>query len=67
MDHAQLGRSGLSVSRHVLGTMNFATETSEQDSHAIMDRNVVFGFGAHSGFDDMPELLRMVQQADQDG
>ncbi len=28
---------------------------------------VVFGFGAHSGIDDGPELLRMVQQADRDG
>ncbi|WP_433444859.1 LLM class flavin-dependent oxidoreductase [Nonomuraea sp. CA-141351] len=29
--------------------------------------NVVFGFGAHSGIDDIPELLRMAQQADWDG
>src|SRR5882672_8486527 len=28
---------------------------------------VVFGFGAHSGIDDGPELLRMAQQADRDG
>ncbi|MEV4373074.1 LLM class flavin-dependent oxidoreductase [Nonomuraea sp. NPDC049637] len=28
--------------------------------------DVVFGFGAHSGFEDLPELLRMVQQADRD-
>ncbi|MEU7607816.1 LLM class flavin-dependent oxidoreductase [Micromonospora sp. NPDC049204] len=28
---------------------------------------VVFGFGAHSGIDEGPELLRMAQQADQDG
>ncbi|MFI6181836.1 LLM class flavin-dependent oxidoreductase [Nonomuraea sp. NPDC051191] len=28
---------------------------------------VVFGFGAHSGFEDLPELSRMVQQADRDG
>jgi NDP-hexose C3-ketoreductase / dTDP-4-oxo-2-deoxy-alpha-D-pentos-2-ene 2,3-reductase len=38
MDYTQLGRSGLSVSRIVLGTMNFGPETSEEDSHAIMDR-----------------------------
>jgi aryl-alcohol dehydrogenase-like predicted oxidoreductase len=38
MDYVRLGRSGLSVSRLVLGTMNFGTETSEADSHAIMDR-----------------------------
>lgn len=30
-------------------------------------REVVFGFGAHSGIDDGPELLRMVDQADRDG
>ena len=28
---------------------------------------VVFGFGAHDGIGDGPELLRMVQQADRDG
>jgi NDP-hexose C3-ketoreductase / dTDP-4-oxo-2-deoxy-alpha-D-pentos-2-ene 2,3-reductase len=38
MEYAQLGRSGLSVSRLVLGTMNFGPETSEEDSHTIMDR-----------------------------
>jgi NDP-hexose 2,3-enoyl reductase len=38
MEYTQLGRSGLSVSRIVLGTMNFGPETSEEDSHAIMDR-----------------------------
>ncbi|MFB4302040.1 LLM class flavin-dependent oxidoreductase [Actinomadura sp. NTSP31] len=29
--------------------------------------DVVFGFGAHSTFDDRPALMRMVQQADRDG
>jgi len=38
MDQTHLGRSGLSVSRLCLGTMNFGPETSEADSHAIMDR-----------------------------
>jgi aryl-alcohol dehydrogenase-like predicted oxidoreductase len=38
MEYTQLGRSGLSVSRLVLGTMNFGRETSEEDSQAIMDR-----------------------------
>ncbi|MFD5564141.1 aldo/keto reductase [Kitasatospora griseola] len=38
MEYTRLGRSGLRVSRLVLGTMNFGTETSEQDSHAIMAR-----------------------------
>ncbi|GAA4622242.1 LLM class flavin-dependent oxidoreductase [Actinoallomurus vinaceus] len=30
-------------------------------------QQVVFGFGAHSGIDDGPELLRMAEQADRDG
>ena len=38
MDYTHLGRSGLSVSRLCLGTMNFGPETSEEDSHAVMDR-----------------------------
>jgi aryl-alcohol dehydrogenase-like predicted oxidoreductase len=37
MDFTYLGRSGLSVSRLCLGTMNFGPRTSEEDSHAIMD------------------------------
>ncbi|WP_329245054.1 aldo/keto reductase [Actinoallomurus sp. NBC_01490] len=38
MEYTRLGRSGLTVSRLVLGTMNFGSRTSEEDSHAIMDR-----------------------------
>ena len=38
MEYTHLGRSGLSVSRLVLGTMNFGPETTEPDSHAIMDK-----------------------------
>ncbi|WP_433260137.1 LLM class flavin-dependent oxidoreductase [Actinosynnema sp. CS-041913] len=30
-------------------------------------QGIVFGFGAHSGIEDGPELLRMTQQADRDG
>ena len=30
-------------------------------------QEVVFGFGAHGGTDEVPELLRMAQQADRDG
>jgi NDP-hexose C3-ketoreductase / dTDP-4-oxo-2-deoxy-alpha-D-pentos-2-ene 2,3-reductase len=37
MEYTHLGRSGLSVSRLCLGTMNFGPETSEEDSHTIMD------------------------------
>ncbi|MGH3460006.1 MAG: aldo/keto reductase [Kribbellaceae bacterium] len=37
MDYTHLGRTGLTVSRLCLGTMNFGPETSEPDSFAIMD------------------------------
>jgi aryl-alcohol dehydrogenase-like predicted oxidoreductase len=37
MDYAELGRSGLKVSRLCLGTMNFGPETSEADAFTIMD------------------------------
>jgi alkanesulfonate monooxygenase SsuD/methylene tetrahydromethanopterin reductase-like flavin-dependent oxidoreductase (luciferase family) len=30
-------------------------------------QDVIFGFGAHSGADEAPELLRMARQADRDG
>lgn len=38
MEYTYLGRTGLRVSRLVLGTMNFGPETDEPTSHAIMDR-----------------------------
>jgi aryl-alcohol dehydrogenase-like predicted oxidoreductase len=38
VEYTRLGRSGLSVSRLVLGTMNLGSRTSEQDGHAILDR-----------------------------
>ncbi|WKX71012.1 aldo/keto reductase [Streptomyces sp. XD-27] len=37
MKYTQLGRTGLKVSRLVLGTMNFGPQTNEADSHTIMD------------------------------
>jgi aryl-alcohol dehydrogenase-like predicted oxidoreductase len=37
MKYTQLGRTGLKVSRIVLGTMNFGPLTNEADSHTIMD------------------------------
>jgi aryl-alcohol dehydrogenase-like predicted oxidoreductase len=43
MQYAPLGRTGLKVSRLCLGTMNFGPETSEADSHAIMDRALELG------------------------
>jgi len=60
MDHVQLGRTGLKVSRLVLGTMNFGPQTDEADSHAIMDSALdaginffdtanVYGWGENKG------------------
>ena len=43
MKYTHLGRSGLSVSRLTLGTMNFGPETSEPDSYAVMDRALELG------------------------
>src|SRR4029078_6128870 len=43
MEYTNLGRTGLSVSRLCLGTMNFGPKTSEQDSYAIMDRALDHG------------------------
>ncbi|MFI0240204.1 aldo/keto reductase [Streptomyces sp. NPDC016845] len=37
MKYTQLGRTGLKVSRLVLGTMNFGDETDEKTSHTLMD------------------------------
>jgi aryl-alcohol dehydrogenase-like predicted oxidoreductase len=43
MKYTQLGRTGLRVSRLVLGTMNFGPETNEADSHTIMDSALAAG------------------------
>jgi aryl-alcohol dehydrogenase-like predicted oxidoreductase len=43
MKYTKLGRSGVKVSRLCLGTMNFGPRTSEEDSHAIMDRALELG------------------------
>ena len=43
MEYAQLGRTGLKVSRLCLGTMNFGPLTNEEDSFAIMDRALEVG------------------------
>jgi aryl-alcohol dehydrogenase-like predicted oxidoreductase len=37
MEYTSLGRTGLSVSRLCLGTMNFGPLTNEADAHTIMD------------------------------
>ncbi|MET8555732.1 aldo/keto reductase [Streptomyces sp. NPDC004959] len=60
MRYTQLGRTGLEVSRLVLGTMNFGPQTNEADSHAIMDAALdagvnffdtanVYGWGENKG------------------
>jgi len=43
MEYANLGRSGLSVSRLCLGTMNFGPLTTPADSHVIMDHALELG------------------------
>ncbi|GIF99580.1 aldo/keto reductase [Catellatospora citrea] len=43
MEFTTVGRTGLTVSRLCLGTMNFGPKTSEPDSHAIMDRALDHG------------------------
>ncbi|MCC5032803.1 aldo/keto reductase [Streptomyces sp. WAC 00631] len=60
MEYTQLGRTGLKVSRLVLGTMNFGPTTDEAESHAIMDAALdaginffdtanVYGWGENKG------------------
>jgi aryl-alcohol dehydrogenase-like predicted oxidoreductase len=43
MEYTQLGRSGLSVSKLCLGTMNFGPLTSEADAFTIMDQALELG------------------------
>jgi aryl-alcohol dehydrogenase-like predicted oxidoreductase len=43
MKYRPLGRTALQVSELCLGTMNFGPETSETDSHAIMDQALELG------------------------
>lgn len=43
MKYTNLGRTGLKVSRLALGTMNFSPKTSEDESHAILDRAIEMG------------------------
>ena len=43
MEFTQLGRTGLSVSRLCLGTMNFGPQTSEVESFNIMDQAIESG------------------------
>ena len=66
MEYTHLGRSGLTVSRICLGTMNFGPQTSEADSHAIMDAAHEYGinffdtanvYGQHKGRGATEEIL----------
>ncbi|HEX5728949.1 aldo/keto reductase [Microbacterium sp.] len=43
MEYTHLGRTGTSVSRIVLGTMNFGDRTPEEEAFAIMDRALELG------------------------
>ena len=43
MKYTHLGRTGLSVSRLCLGTMNFGPYTTEEDSYELMDRALGLG------------------------
>ena len=43
MNYRQFGRTGLQVSPLCLGTMNFGPETSELDSHRVMDQALELG------------------------
>jgi len=43
MEYTNLGRTGLSVSRLCLGTMNFGPHTTEPDSFTVMDRALEHG------------------------
>jgi len=54
MKYRHLGRLGLKVSPLCLGTMNFGPQTSEPDSHAIMDRALELGIGGSR----KPEALK---------
>ncbi|MET9885055.1 aldo/keto reductase [Streptomyces sp. NPDC006430] len=60
MKYTQLGRTGLKVSRLVLGTMNFGPQTDEPTSHGILDSALdaglnfvdtanVYGWGENKG------------------
>jgi aryl-alcohol dehydrogenase-like predicted oxidoreductase len=60
MEYTHLGRTGLTVSRLVLGTMNFGPVTSEEDAYTIMDAALehginffdtanVYGWGENKG------------------
>ena len=66
MEYTHLGRSGLSVSRLCLGTMNFGPFTGEDESRAIMDSahdnginffDTANSYGRHLGMGATEEII----------
>ena len=66
MHYRRLGRTALQVSELCLGTMNFGPQTSEADSHTIMDRALELGinffdtanrYGGHLGVGATEEIV----------
>src|SRR4051812_10094067 len=66
MQYTRLGRTALRVSRICLGTMNFGPQTTEPDSHAVMDRALEHGinffdtanrYGGKSGLGGTEQII----------
>jgi NDP-hexose 2,3-enoyl reductase len=63
MEYTRLGRTGLSVSRLCLGTMNFGWQIGEPESHALLDRaldsglNFVDTANMYGGADGLTERI----------
>jgi aryl-alcohol dehydrogenase-like predicted oxidoreductase len=66
MEYTHLGRTGLSVSRLCLGTMNFGPQASEADSFAMMDKALELGinffdtanrYGGHLGIGVTEQII----------
>ena len=53
MEYTHLGRTGLKVSRLCLGTMNFGSLTSEDESRAIMNQSLELGINFVDTADDL--------------
>src|SRR3984893_12286659 len=69
MEYATLGRSGLSVSRLCLGTMNFGPLTPPAEAHAIMDHAHEIGINffdtanRYGGVQSPPGQLTQLEEA----
>ncbi|MEV6304707.1 aldo/keto reductase [Actinoplanes sp. NPDC051861] len=60
MQRTRLGRTGLTVSRLCVGTMNFGWQIGEQESHAVLDRAFELGI-------DFVDTANMYGREDGDG